>query len=299
MRVLVAYFMVIMIWSTTPLAIQWSGHGVGFAFGVAARMSIALIALFIIIRVWRISLQRDKHSLLVYLSGGIPLFIAMTLVYWAAQYIPSGWISVIFGLTPFITSLFAHLLLRDKTFTIAKTLGMLLGLGGLLIVFAESIAFEQLAWLGVIAVCLAATAHSLSSVLIKKLSPVMHPLSITTGSLLVATPLFIISAIVTGLPQQIPMQSMLAIVYLALMGSVLGFPLYFYCLKQLHAQRVALITLITPVIALLLGSALNGETITARIEYGTLLILLGLTIYEYGQYLSIKKNWLRWRRYPL
>ncbi len=299
MKVLSAYLMVIIIWSTTPLAIQWSGNGVGFSFGVAARMIIGLIALLLIIRIWRINLPWDKHSLQVYLAGGIPLFIAMSLVYWAAQYIPSGWISVIFGLTPFITSLFARLLLKDKSFTVAKSFGMLLGLVGLFIVFAESIELEQLAWMGVIGVCLSATAHSLSSVLIKKLNPVMHPISITTGSLTIATPLFTLSAIANGLPQQLPTQSLLAIIYLAILGSALGFPLYFYCLKQLHAQRVALITLITPVIALLLGSALNGEIISARIGYGTLCILLGLAFYEYGQYLPIRKYWLRWNRYPL
>jgi drug/metabolite transporter (DMT)-like permease len=175
----------------------------------------------------------------------------------------------------------------------------LLGLLGLMIVFAESIDLQQQAWLGVAGVCLSATAHSLSSVLLKKLNPVLHPVSITTGSLLIATPLFTASAIYAGLPEHIPMQSMLAIVYLAIMGSALGFPLYFYCLKQLHAQRVALITLITPVIALILGSALNHEIISPRIWYGTLFILTGLAMYEYGQHLPIKKYWLRWNRYPL
>ncbi len=299
MKVLSAYITVIIIWSTTPLGIQWSGNDVGFAFGVASRMVIGLIALLIITRVWSISLPWDRHSRLVYMAGGIPLFLAMSLVYWSAQYIPSGWISVIFGLTPFITSLFARVILGDKSFTPAKTSGMLLGLFGLMIVFAESIDISHQALLGVGGVCLSAIVHSLSSILIKKLNPVIHPVSITTGSLLVATPLFVANAIYAGVPEHIPMQSMLAIIYLAFMGSALGFPLYFYCLKQLHAQRVALITLITPVLALILGSGLNQEVISPRIWYGTLCILTGLTIYEYGQYLFLKKYWLRWIRYPL
>jgi drug/metabolite transporter (DMT)-like permease len=299
MQILSAYLTVIIIWSTTPLAIQWSGNEVGFAFGVASRMLIGLIALLIISRLWRIPLPWNRHSRLVYLAGGIPLFLAMSLVYWAAQYIPSGWIAVIFGLTPFITSLFARIILGDKSFTLAKTSGMLLGLFGLMIVFIESIDIRQQAWLGVAGICLSAIAHSLSSVLIKKLNPVIHPVSITTGSLLVATPLFVASAMYAGLPEHIPMQSMLAIIYLAIMGSALGFPLYFYCLKQLHAQRVALITLITPVMALILGSGLNNEIISPRIWYGTMCIVMGLAIYEYGQYLPLKKHWLRWLRYPL
>lgn len=299
MKITAAYLAVIIIWSTTPLGIHWSGQDVGYAFGVAARMVIGLLALLIITRIWRITLPWDTHSRLVYLAGGIPLFLAMTLVYWSAQHIPSGWISVIFGLTPFITSLFAWLILKVKSFTLAKSMGMLLGFTGLLIVFAESFDLSPQAWLGVAGVCASAITHSLSSVLIKKLSPAIHPVSITTGSLLMATPLFVANALYYGYPQHIPLQSMLAIGYLAIMGSALGFPLYFYCLKQLHAQRVALITLITPVIALLLGSGLNHESISTRIIYGTLFILAGLAIYEYGHYLPLKKYWLRWNRYPL
>jgi drug/metabolite transporter (DMT)-like permease len=299
MKLFSAYLLVIMIWSTTPLGIQWSGNDVGFAFGVALRMVIGLGALLVIARIWRIPIPWDRHSRQVYLAGGIPLFLAMSLVYWSAQYIPSGWISVIFGLSPFITSLFALALLGDRTFTLTKTLGMLLGISGLVIVFAESANLQPHSWLGVLGVCCSATIHSLSSVLIKKLNPVMHPISITSGSLMMATPLFVANALYAGLPQQIPAQSLLAIVYLAIMGSALGFPLYFYCLKMLHAQRVALITLITPVVALILGSALNHEILTARIFYGTFFILSGLAIYEYGQYLPLKKYWPRWTRYPL
>jgi drug/metabolite transporter (DMT)-like permease len=88
-------------------------------------------------------------------------------------------------------------------------------------------------------------------------------------------------------------------VYLAILGSALGFPLYFYCLKHLHAERVALVTLITPVTALLLGNWLNDEIISSRIWFGTGLILCGLAIYEYGKYLPLSRHWVRWNRNPL
>ncbi len=47
MSVPIAYIAVILIWSTTPLGIQWSGVDGSFAFGVALRMGIGLIALLI------------------------------------------------------------------------------------------------------------------------------------------------------------------------------------------------------------------------------------------------------------
>jgi len=58
----ISYISVILIWSTTPLAIQWSGNDIGFQFGVAARMLIGLIALIILIRVMKIEVPWHKTA---------------------------------------------------------------------------------------------------------------------------------------------------------------------------------------------------------------------------------------------
>lgn len=294
-----AFLLVMMIWSTTPLGIQWSGVDVGYEFGVAARMCIGLTALLIITRVLRKPLPFHRHALLVYATGGLSIFLAMTLVYSSAQTIPSGWISVIFGLSPLLTSLFAVVLLPESRFSAGKLTGMVLGLAGLAIVFAESFNLESAAWLGVLGVCASAASQSFGAVLLKKLKPTLPAISITTGSLLVATPLFVLNSVYHGLPSSVPDKTWFAIVYLALMGSAIGFPLYFYLLQNMNAERVALITLITPVTALLLGAALNDEVIGTRVWLGTALILTGLAIYEYGKYLPFSKHWRRWKQTPL
>ncbi|MCK4708828.1 MAG: EamA family transporter, partial [Gammaproteobacteria bacterium] len=214
MPITAAYLTVIIIWSTTPLAIQWSSAGVGYEFGVALRMVIGLTVLLLIVRLWRLPLPWDKKSIQVYLTGGLPLFLAMSSVYWSAQFIPSGWISVIFGLTPLFTSLFAALILRERSFSTGKSLGMLLGFGGLLIVFAESLSFDQNAWWGVAGVCFSSIVHSLSSVSLKKLNSSIPSVSVTTGSLIIATPLFVINSLAHGLPQSIPTQALASITYL-------------------------------------------------------------------------------------
>ncbi|MBC8211895.1 MAG: DMT family transporter [Gammaproteobacteria bacterium] len=291
MPIISAYLTVIMIWSTSPLAIQWSGRHVGYEFGVATRMLIGLLALLLIVRLWRLPLPWDKPHLRVYLAGGLPIFLAMSSVYWAAQFIPSGWISVIFGLTPFFTSLFARLILGTRSFTAAKTLGMLLALSGLALVFAESLSIEINAWWGVAGVTFSSIIHSLSGVLLKKLNPELPSISVTTGSLIIATPLFVINSLFHGLPQDVPVQTLTAILYLAIMGTALGFPLYFFCLRKLHAEQVALITFITPVSALFLGNWLNQETLNLSIWLGTGLILTGLAIYQYAKYLPWAKRY--------
>ncbi len=301
MSVPISYLTVILIWSTTPLAIQWSGHDVGFQFGVAARMAIGLVALLTLLHFMKIELPWHKKARRVYLVSGSTLYIAMSFVYWGAQHIPSGWISVVFGLSPIFTSVLASLILKDSQLSGMRLTGMATGLLGLMVVFIEGMSISTAALLGIAAIVISAASQSIGSVLIKQQQPDFHPIAITAGSIAVALPFFILNCIVIGdWPETIPVKSALSILYLGLIGSAIGFPLYFYLLKNLAPERVAIVTLITPITALLLGSFLNGETISSKVWLGTALILLGLAIYEYGKYLPHVKKWkVRWLQRPL
>jgi drug/metabolite transporter (DMT)-like permease len=297
----ISYLSVILIWSTTPLAIQWSGNDVGFQFGVAARMAIGLIALLMLLHVMKIELPWHKKARRIYLISGMTLYVAMSFVYWAAQHIPSGWISVVFGLSPIITSVLASVILNDSHLSGTRLTGMLTGFIGLFVVFIEGVSISTFAMLGILATVVSAASQSIGSVLIKQQQPDFHPIAITAGSIAVALPLFLLNCIALGSwPETIPLKSALSILYLGLVGSAVGFPLYFYLLKNLAPERVAIVTLITPITALLLGATFNGEIISSKVWLGTALILTGLTIYEYGKYLPHVKKWkIRWLQRPL
>ena len=301
MSVPFSYLSVILIWSTTPLAIQWSGNDVGFQIGVAARMFIGLIALCLLLRLMKIDFPWHKKAQRIYLISGFTLYVAMSLVYWAAQHIPSGWISVIFGLSPIITSVLATLILKESHLSGTRLTGMLLGFTGLLIVFYEGLSISTATLLGIAVTVASACSQSLGSVLLKQQEPDFHPVAITAGSIAVALPLFILNCLFVGSwPESFPLKSVLSILYLAIMGSAVGFPLYFYLLKNLAPERVAIVMLITPITALLLGAHYNSEIISTKVWSGTAFILLGLTIYEYGKYLPFVQKWkIRWLQKPL
>ena len=157
--------------------------------------------------------------------------------------------------------------------------------------------------LGLAGVLFSVFCHSASAVWVKRLNPGLHGLAVTTGGLLVATPLFLLTWLmqVGTVPAwtAIEVRTLGAIVYLGVIGSVLGFALYYYVLRQVETTRVALITLVTPVIALLMGQWLNGESVQLEVWFGTSLIMLGLLIFELGSlaYLSsslvIRRGWCR------
>jgi drug/metabolite transporter (DMT)-like permease len=58
--------------------------------------------------------------------------------------------------------------------------------------------------------------------------------------------------------------------------------MYFYVLKHIEASRVALVTLLTPVTALILGQLLNQERISPVVWLGTCCILVGMSLYQWG-----------------
>ena len=67
MSIPLAYLTVVAIWSTTPLAIQWSALGTGFAFAVMARMLIGVCLALVLLVVWRVGLplhRQARHSCL-------------------------------------------------------------------------------------------------------------------------------------------------------------------------------------------------------------------------------------------
>ena len=284
MSVPAAYLGVILIWSTTPLGIQWSAQGASFSFAVMARMLIGLAICLLLVRATRTAFPFDPAARQLFLISGLSIFVAMLLTYWGALHIPSGLISVIFGLSPLVTGVFAALWLSERTLTPLRLTGLALALGGLWIIFGQPWPGDGRATLGTAATVAGMTVQALGLVWIKRLNVRMSSLAITTGSLAVATPLFVLAWLVADaaqLPAYITPRAGAAIVYLGVFGSVVGFTLYYYVIKHLDAGRVALITLVTPVSALLLGQALNAEFIPGRGWVGIALIGAGLLLYEW------------------
>ena len=284
MSVPAAYIGVVLIWSTTPLAIKWSGEGVGYLFGVTGRMVIGVMLALLVLQLAGLRLRWNRQARKTYLVAGLSIYVAMTAVYWSAQYIPSGWISVVFGLSPIVTGLFARLWLNEQGLTPPRMLALLIALAGLVVIFDVGIQAGTQSVLGLIGMLVSVLCHSASAVWIKRLDAKLHGLTVTAGGLIVAVPLFLLSWFLQGQswPAVVDSRTLGSILYLGIIGSVLGFALYFYLLRHVETTRVALITLITPAIALLAGQWLNGEVVDASVWIGTAMIMLGLMGFEMG-----------------
>lgn len=284
-----AFISVILIWSTTPLAIKWSALGAGASFAVLARMAIGTLLCALLLLALRARFPWHRKARLTYLAGGLSMFGAMSLTYWSAQYVNSGVISVLFGLSPMMTGLGAAYWLEERALAPEKIAAMVLGLCGLALVFHGNFGLGPGAVKGIGVLLVAVGVQSLGLVWIKRIGDDSSPVAINLGTLLVALPLFFaVWWLADGQwPTHISARAGEAILYLGVFGSVFGFVLYYYMIKHMETGRVALITLVTPVIALLLGHGLNAETVPASVWLGTACIALGLSLHQWGA------RWLR------
>jgi len=284
MKVAIAFASVVIIWSTTPLAINWSSDGVSFIFGLTSRMFLGAIVCLIILWFRGNPLPLHKDARMIYVAAGTGIYGAMLCVYWSSQYISSGLIAVIFGLSPMVTAVLAHKWLGENSLTVGKVFAVILGIAGLIIIFVSNFSFGGEAYYGVIAMLAAVLIHSSSGIWVKLVDVKLSPLELTSGALLFVTPFFLITWFVLDgqIPTEITLKAFVGISYLGVIGSVIGFSLYYYILKNMAVSKVALTTLITPVLALLIGKQFNSEIVPITVWLGTFCIIMALVFHQWG-----------------
>jgi drug/metabolite transporter (DMT)-like permease len=281
-RITLAYISVVLLWATTPLAIKWSGEGPGFLFAVTSRMTIGALCMLFVLLLLRKSLAWHRKAWLTYLSVALQIYGAMMAVYWSSQFIPSGWISVIFGLNPLITAVIARIVLRERSLSFSKISSYLMGVSGLYVMFGSALNLGGNAALGITGVLVSTLLQSVSAVWIKRIDSQLPALSQVTGGLCLALPAYLLtwSYLDGEWPQNLSRLNILAIVYLGVIATTIGFMLYYYLLTHLSATRVALISLTTPIMALMLGHAINNEPLSSQTIAGTGLIMAALLTHE-------------------
>lgn len=280
MPLVVSYILVVAIWSTTPLAITFSSGSVSFIAAVTLRMFTAALIAVVICKIAKIRVPLDKTSILAYLSGSIGVFGGLTLVYWGSAYVSSGLISILFGLTPIISAVLAAMIMKERFLTAKKLLGIIVAIVGLSLVFASNISATSGGY-GVLVILAAVLLFNVSTICVKLTGSDLHPLGQTTGTLIASSIMYLFAWLVLDgvIPTEISTINLVSILYLAIGGSVLGFIAYYFVLQKMNVVSVGLITLMTPVFAMLLGVFINNEQVIEQQWIGLAVVTLGLALF--------------------
>jgi drug/metabolite transporter (DMT)-like permease len=278
------FFAVVAIWSTTPLAIAWGATDVGFIPAITWRMVPAAVLSFLLCKAFGIQVHWHRQAISSYLAAGLGMFGAMTMAYWASQYIESGMLSVIFGMTPVLSGLLSIKLLGEPFFSPGKLIALMVALGGFALMFSGELGVSERGTWALIVLFAAVWVFSLSAVLVKKIDLGGHPLAQSSGALMISTPLFVVLYFLTGAAsfQDASLRAVISISYLVVFGSIFGFVGYFYILQRMSPRDVGLLNLIAPVFALWLGAIVNEESLDPEQWLGAALVLTSLAMYQWA-----------------
>lgn len=275
--------MLVVIWSSTWVAIKFGLEDTPALLGAGIRFFLAGVALLLIALAMRRSLRADW--LLVAILAVLPFAASYGLVYWSEKYIPSGLAAVLFGVMPIYVALLAAALLEDEPVHRRLFGGLGIALAGLVVAFGESIdlGHEEHAVLGAVAGVSAPLCAALGNVAIKRRGAkadavVLNGWAMGFGGLLLLT----VSAFTeTWGEARWTGQAFGAIAYLAILGSAVGFVVLTKLLQVLPAVKMSYIPLIIPFGALVFGWSLYDEPLTLLAVLGAALVATGLLVAQW------------------
>jgi putative membrane protein PagO len=248
---------------------------------VAIRFIIAAILVFFIIAVRRKRIPRTPEFL--YLSLFLSVFhlaLPYVLVYWGEQYVSSGLTAVLFGTLPINVAILARILIGNPL-TLRKVAGILAGFAGVWVIFSGSVSFGGIkSAQGVVAILFSALSAGLATVISKKYASRYDPFVILAVPFAVAGFLALAVAVPveSGNPLRYDALTWVTILYLAVLGSVVGFSLFFWIIKRIDVTVLSYQTFIIPVLAVMIGWIFLRETVTIRVAGGALLIVVGAAL---------------------
>jgi len=271
------------IWGSTWLFIKLGLEDLPPITFAGIRFLIACAIIFLIIRARHISLPHQRSDwLLLAVTGVLSFTLNYGLIFWAEQHISSGLAAVLQATTPAFGLVIAHVHLPSERMTWAKIVGVVLGICGVGVVFSNqlSIAGGQ-ALAGCIAVVASSVFVAYSNVLIKAHGKKLEPAILAAGQMFFGLiPLLLIGIPVEGNPLHYHWTPLafVSLFYLAIVGSVIAFLLYYWLIHHMDVTKTMMISLVTPVVAVILGLLVLREKLDWRTIAGGAMIMSGIAL---------------------
>lgn len=272
-----------LIWGTTWAAIRVSLDGFPPFKGLAIRFAIGGAILLLVALRAGVRFGRARHERALWGVQAVFVFgLSYGLVYWAEQWVPSGLTSVLFATLPLFVVLFAYFLIPGDRLGIAGLLGMVVGFGGVAVLFSEDLSRlgGERVRLAALVLLLAPVAMAFAEVAVKKWGDEAHTLSLTS------VPMVFSSVLLAGLalavehdrPIALAPAPVAALLYLAVVGSSLAFGLFYWLLKRVSVIQLSLIAYTIPLVAVTVGTVFLDEPLTVRMAVGGALVVAGAAL---------------------
>lgn len=272
-----------LIWGTTWAAIRIGLEGIPPFTGVALRFAIASAMLLAVAPFMGVRFGRLRAERRLWIANAALSFCgSYGIVYWAEQYVPSGLAATLFATFPLFVALIAHAALPAERLSVRAAIGVLVGFGGVALIFSED--FARLGGRGVALAAIvmlgSPIVSAVANVAIKKWGSGIHPVSLAAVPMAIAAVVMggVAAAVEREKPIVFSTSSVVALLYLGVFGSAITFTLYYWLMNRIAASRASLIAYVTPVVAVAIGAVFLDEPVTPKTIGGALLVIGGVAL---------------------
>ena len=284
-KVLLAFAIIYFVWGSTFFAIRVGVREVPPFLLAAMRFFIAGIVLY----GWMRARGTPAPTVREWRAASIVAFLIFVLdyglVFWSEQRVPSGITAVMLATIPAFMTIFEILILRTQRLTARLAIALLVGLSGVGVLVSHTLSLGEapLDTAGACALVVAAISWSVASALTRKL-PLPAAKVMSSGSqMLAGGVLLALAAALLGEFRGFQLQAVsrtawFSLLYLIVAGSILAFTAYVWLLHHESPTKVGTYAYVNPVVAVLVGYFLGGETIGPRTLVGTALVLISVIV---------------------
>ena len=287
LRILAVWLLLCTIWSSTWIFIKLGLDDLPPVLFAGLRFVIASSVLLAVNLVRRAPWPRTAREWgFVAVTGWLTFSVNYGLLFWGEKQITSGLAAVLQATIPAFGLVCAHFYLPSERLTLPKVGGVVLGLVGIGVIFADQLELSGAPALwGSLAIVVGAGSAAYASVLVKAYARGLDPAVLAGGQMFFGwLPLVALGWTLEGSPGRFHWtgQAVFALFYLALVGSSLAFCIYYWLVRRVDVTKTMLISLVTPVAAILIGWAVLDEHLPGRTLAGGSCVLagLGLVIYR-------------------
>jgi drug/metabolite transporter (DMT)-like permease len=277
-----AWGAVCLFWGTTYLAIRVGVQSLPPALFLGARFLVAG-SIFVPYLKWRgFNFPQRKELANIAFVGFALLVLANGGVVWAEQWVPSGLAALVVATLPFWMAGFEAALPSGNKMTLRKGLGIIIGFMGLVILFGSELrdSFDVTYFKGILALLFSPFCWALGSIYSKSRPIGIHPLMAAGFQMLIAGFILVIGGVLSGEVSRIHLDAsgLVALAYLILFGSIVGYGSFVYALSKLPATKVSMYAYVNPVIAVVLGWLILGERMDWIVLSSTAIVLCGVIL---------------------
>jgi drug/metabolite transporter (DMT)-like permease len=282
-KTLLAFAIVCLVWGSTFLAIRIGVREVPPFLLAAMRFLVAGLVLY----GWMIAQGERSPSgrqwMSAFLLAVLIFVLDYGLLFWAEQRVPSGVAAVMMATIPAFTALSEIIVLRTQRLTVRLGSALLIGIAGVAVLVSPgfNIGGAAIDSLGALALIIAAISWSVASALTRKLQLPASKVMSSGAQMLAGGVLLALTAASLGEfrdfhPSTVSRGAWLALLYLIVAGSIVAFTAYTWLIHHVSPTKVGTYAYVNPVVAVLIGYFLGGESLGPRTILGTAFVLISV-----------------------